>query len=79
MQSAVREEKRDKSERKGSRRDRRDGDRRRNNRRDRNDRNSRDGKPSIPKAANKRIRAPKPAPAVEAEAPQVEEAPQTEE
>jgi len=80
LQSAVREEKRDKSERKGNRRDRRDGDRRRNNnRRDRNDRNSRDGKPSIPKAANKRIRAPKPAPAVEAEAPQVEEAPQTEE
>ena len=75
LQSAVR----DKSERKGNRRDRRDGDRRRNNRRDRNDRNSRDGKPSIPKAANKRIRAPKPAPAVEAEAPQVEEAPQTEE
>ena len=61
-------------------RDRRDGDRRKNNnRRERNDRNSRDGKPSIPKAANKRIRAPKPAPAVEAEAPQVEEAPQTEE
>ena len=79
LQSAIREEKREKTERKGNRRDRRDGDRRRNNRRDRNDRNSRDGKPSIPKAANKRIRAPKPAPAVEAEAPQVEEAPQTEE
>ena len=80
LQSAIREEKREKTERKGNRRDRRDGDRRKNNnRRERNDRNSRDGKPSIPKAANKRIRAPKPAPAVEAEAPQVEEAPQTEE
>ncbi|MBQ1396068.1 MAG: 30S ribosomal protein S3 [Eubacterium sp.] len=82
LQSSIREEKRDRHERKGNRRDRRDGDRRQRreggNERRRNDRNSRDNKPAIPKAANQRIRAKKVAPVEE---PQTEavEAPQTEE
>ena len=71
LQSAIREEKREnrRGDRKGGRKD---GDRRRGDRPDRrrNDRRGRDDKPAIPKAANRRVRPAKPAPAVEE--PQVE-------
>ena len=69
LQSPIREEKRDRRERKG----RRDGDRRRNDRR-RNDRNEKGARQEAPKAVNPRIRkTPKQEPVVEA--PQVEAAP----
>ena len=69
LQSPIREEKRDRRERKG----RRDGDRRRNDRR-RNDRFDRNARQEAPKAVNPRVRkTPKQEPVVEA--PQVEEAP----
>ena len=74
LQSPVREEKRDKRERRGRkdgdrrRNDRRNGDRRRNDRGDRND---------APKAVNPRVRkTPKVEPKVEE--PQVEAAPAAE-
>ncbi len=77
LKSPIREEKREKRERKGGRRDRRDGDRRRSGRRDgerrdRRGKDSRDNKPTIVKAENQRIRAKKPQPSEQVEAPQVE-------
>ena len=69
LQSPIREEQRDRRERKG----RRDGDRRRNDRR-RNDRFDRNARQEAPKAVNPRVRkTPKQEPVVEA--PQVEAAP----
>lgn len=73
LQSPVREEKREKRERRG----RKDGDRRRNDRRS-NDRrrNDRGDRNETPKAANLRVRKPKAEP--KAEEPQVEAAPAAE-
>ena len=73
LQSPVREEKREKRERRG----RKDGDRRRNDRRS-NDRrrNDRGDRNETPKAANPRVRKPKAEP--KAEEPQVEAAPAAE-
>lgn len=74
LQSPIREEKRDRRDRRGGRRDRRDGDRRRD-RRDRR-RNDRDNRPAIPKASNMRIRAKKVVPqeAPEAQNPEAQAA-----
>ena len=72
LQSPVREEKREKRERRG----RKDGDRRRNDRRSNDRRNDRGDRNETPKAANPRVRKPKAEP--KAEEPQVEAAPAAE-
>ena len=73
LQSPVREEKREKRERRG----RRDGDRRRNDRRGDRRRNDRGDRNDTPKAVNPRVRkTPKAAP--KTEEPQVEAAPAAE-